>query len=129
MSASESEPSQVKLRSRFMEGIALFNQREFFECHEVLEEVWKQQNGADKQVTQGIIQIAVAYYHYLRANRNGALKLLQKGLSRLQPYGPEFCGLLLGDFISAVQSDQLAISESKPVEELILPQIPVVLKS
>lgn len=58
--------------------IALFNRGAFFEAHEVLEEIWKRTEGADRNVLQGLIQIAAAMVHFQRGNRVGAEELLRK---------------------------------------------------
>ncbi|HEY9712155.1 MAG TPA: DUF309 domain-containing protein [Chroococcales cyanobacterium] len=72
----------------FALGIDEFNRGEFFQCHETLEAVWNEQRTDEggqlpRELTQGIIQIAVAYYHFLRDNHVGALKLLKRGLERI----------------------------------------------
>ncbi|EGL81670.1 protein of unknown function DUF309 [Caldalkalibacillus thermarum TA2.A1] len=49
--------------------------RDYFECHEVLEEYWKSQPHREK-VWVGLIQLAVGLYHHRRGNFNGAAKML-----------------------------------------------------
>jgi predicted metal-dependent hydrolase len=77
----------------YQKGIEHFNAHEFFECHEVLEELWLQNPGKDKLFYQGIIQMAVAFYHYENANYQGALKLLQGSINKLTSYLPEHRGI------------------------------------
>lgn len=113
------------LNSRMLEGVALFNKREFFECHEILEDLWKAQVEPEKQLTQGIIQIAVAYYHALRDNRVGALKLLKRGIPRVKPFLPEHKNLQLKPFIESVEQDMERIEAGRPASELILPNIEI----
>ena len=53
-------------------------QRDYFECHEVMEEFWKEHPGDIRSRTYvALIQIAVGMYHIRRGNRNGAVKMLQ----------------------------------------------------
>jgi predicted metal-dependent hydrolase len=73
----------IELPADFYRGIDLFNEHDFFECHEVLEDVWRQQVDPERQLTQGIIQVAVALYHAGRNNFTGAEKLLNRGLARI----------------------------------------------
>lgn len=55
--------------------------RDYFECHEILEEYWKRIDRDNKQsIWVGFIQLAVAQYHYRRGNFSGAQKTLQKSL-------------------------------------------------
>lgn len=54
--------------------------RDYFECHEVLEEYWKETDPGNREsVWVGLIQIAVGFYHYRRENRSGAVRILRKG--------------------------------------------------
>jgi hypothetical protein len=69
-------------------GIRLFNHREFFECHEVLEEAWTPERGPRRLFLQALIHFAVAFYHDQRKNRVGASRQLRKGLRRLSEYLP-----------------------------------------
>lgn len=111
--------------SLFVEGVKLFNEREFFDCHEVLEDYWKQQPEPEKQLTQGLIQIAVAYYHVLRGNRVGALKLLDRGIPRVEKFLPSHKRLLLQEFLESVQRDRDLILQSEDNSKLIIPKIKV----
>ncbi len=74
-------------------GIELFNAREFFECHEVLEDVWRPSRGAERFFLQALIHFAVAFYHCQQGNPAGAELQLRKGLRKLAGYLPEFQGL------------------------------------
>ncbi|QSB50200.1 DUF309 domain-containing protein [Parageobacillus toebii] len=56
--------------------------RDYFECHEILEEHWKKDGY--KKVWVVLIQIAVALYHHRRGNSQGALRMMRKALSLLQ---------------------------------------------
>jgi uncharacterized protein len=50
--------------------------RDYFECHEILEEHWKQDH--KRPVWVGLIQIAVALYHHRRNNVQGAKRMMKK---------------------------------------------------
>lgn len=67
----------------FDRGVELFNSGEYYECHEVLEHYWNTQPEPDRQLTQAIIQIAVALYHARRDNLEGTRRLLRRALDRL----------------------------------------------
>ena len=69
-------------------GIELFNQREFFECHEVLEEEWTPVQGPRRLFLQGIIHLAVGFYHHQQNNGAGRDRQLAKGLKKLAGYLP-----------------------------------------
>ena len=50
-------------------GIALFNRGEYFDCHEVLEEVWTSERGRRRLFLQSLIHVAVGFYHDQRYSR------------------------------------------------------------
>lgn len=51
--------------------------RDYFECHEVLEEYWKDHPDSPYRETWvGLIQVAVALYHQRRGNMRGAQKMI-----------------------------------------------------
>ncbi|WP_409251234.1 DUF309 domain-containing protein [Bacillus sp. SCS-153A] len=61
--------------------------RDYFECHEVLEEYWKEIDpGNRSSVWVGLIQMAVGFYHYRRENRRGAERILTKGIKILKQH-------------------------------------------
>jgi predicted metal-dependent hydrolase len=70
-------------------GIHLFNNREFFECHEVLEEAWTPERGPRRLFLQSLIHVAVGFYHHGRGNPLGATRQLRKGLRKLAAYLPD----------------------------------------
>lgn len=65
-----------------------FNQGEWFECHETLEELWVGSAGEMRDFYQGLLQVAVALHHWREGNFRGAILLLEKGpglLRRVRP--------------------------------------------
>jgi len=70
-----------------------------FHAHEVLEAAWKAAPEADRDLWQGLAQIAVGLTHALRGNGRGAAALLRRGVSRLDgypdqgPHGVDVAGL------------------------------------
>jgi predicted metal-dependent hydrolase len=64
----------------YVEFLAYFHgNRDYFECHEILEDYWKNVEPSNKDsVWVGLIQLAVSSYHHRRANFNGAKRTLEK---------------------------------------------------
>jgi uncharacterized protein len=55
--------------------------RDYFECHEILEEYWKHvDHGNKNSILVAFIQLAVSNYHYRRGNLKGAKKTLENAL-------------------------------------------------
>ena len=87
--AYERAPAAAPIERAARATLALWNERLFFEVHEVLEAVWKTATGATRQVLQGVIQIAVAYHHLAHGNLRGARTLLVEGRARIAGARPE----------------------------------------
>jgi uncharacterized protein len=67
-------------------GLELFNRGEFFDAHEVLEDVWRAAPPAEKKFLQGLIQVAVGLHHHSRGNVVGARSLLTRAQRNLSAY-------------------------------------------
>lgn len=78
---------------RLVEGVALFNRGEFFECHDVLEEYWNDLRGGEKLCVQGLIQTAVACYHAINGNYRGSVSQFDKALAKFAVHAPAMFGL------------------------------------
>lgn len=57
-----------------------------FHAHEVFEEVWKATAGQQRELWQGLAQLAVGLTHMQRGNPKGAVTLLRRGADRIDPY-------------------------------------------
>lgn len=84
---------------QYREGLRLFNDEEFFECHDVLEELWSETMGSEKKFIQGLIQASIALFHFGNENFGGAKKLYLSARKNLDPYGDRFMGIMLGPFL------------------------------
>jgi predicted metal-dependent hydrolase len=74
----------------FWQGVEEFNRGEFYACHDTLESIWLESVDPEKTFYQGILQIAVAFYHLSNQNWKGCLMLLGEGTNRLRRYRPEY---------------------------------------
>jgi uncharacterized protein len=83
----------------FWEGIAQFNNGEFYACHDTLEALWMEAGEPEKKFYQGILQIAVAFYHLGNQNWRGAVILLGEGINRLSYYQPSFGGIAVEELV------------------------------
>ena len=90
---------------RLQHGVAMFNTGQFFAAHEIWEALWLETTGPEKQLLQGLVQIAAGYAKVESGVRGGALKLLARGLERVRQFGPSALGLALEPFVAAVDAD------------------------
>lgn len=98
--------------------------RDYFECHEILEEHWKSEPVADP-VWVGLIQIAVGLYHHRRANFAGAYKMLTSSLSILQqvPERVHSLGMNETELYQWLTRLIQAVQEQKPYQSVNLPLV------
>jgi hypothetical protein len=57
-----------------------------FHAHEVLEASWKSAPKSERDLWQGLAQLAVGLTHALRGNHSGAAALLRRGRGRIADY-------------------------------------------
>ena len=98
----------------FARGVALFNDGEYFACHEVWEELWKRSEDADRPALQGLIQAAVAILHAECGNYRGAQSVYRKAMRNLANVPDDFLGLWLADFRSALEAFFAQLAASGP---------------
>jgi predicted metal-dependent hydrolase len=79
-------------RAQFDEGVRLFNAGLFFECHDVLEDLWSGVRGDGRDFLQGLIQVSVAFHHLGRGNAEGARSLFERALKRFEAYPSRYLG-------------------------------------
>lgn len=60
-----------------------------FSAHEVLEAVWKSAPAAERALWQGLAQLAVGLTHAQRGNAAGAVHLLDRGRTLIEPYAAD----------------------------------------
>ena len=87
---------------RYLAGIELFNRGEFFEAHEVWEDVWNDCPSAERRFYQALIQAAVAAHHWGRGNATGANRLYNSGRKYMEPFRPAHRGLAVDEFWTAM---------------------------
>jgi hypothetical protein len=83
---------------RYLAGILFFNERDFFEAHEVWEDLWSESHGDERRFYQGMIQAAVGLFHFENGNLGGAVKLYRSSYDYMKSCGSPFLGLDLEDF-------------------------------
>ena len=84
------------LPQKVLEGLRLFNAKQFFESHEELEVAWRAEKGAIRSLYQGVLQAAVTYFHISRGNYEGGIKMYERCMKLLKDY-PDVCrGINLG---------------------------------
>jgi predicted metal-dependent hydrolase len=78
---------------RYLAGVLLFNAGDFFEAHEVWEDLWSESHGAERRFYQGLIQAAVGLCHFGNGNLRGAAKLYRSSRDYMSACGGRYLGL------------------------------------
>jgi uncharacterized protein len=91
-------------------GIEKFNRGEYYAGHDDLEEAWRQDDGAARDLYRGILQVGIAYYQIDRGNYRGAAKMLLRVRQWLDP---------LPDICRGVNVEQLRKDATATYEELV----------
>lgn len=81
------------ITERFERGIREFNAGDFYASHDTWEDVWMDVRGSERPFFQGMIQVAVGFYHLTCENYAGAEHLLTRGIRKLKPYSPGHRGV------------------------------------
>lgn len=100
-------------------------QRDYFECHEILEEYWKKEENPSlrKKVWVGLIQIAVSLYHQRRKNFSGSLKMMEGALNIFENETDDLerLGLHSASLVEQIKQRIEDIKNRKAYESMTLP--------
>ena len=66
----------------FLKGIESFNNKKFYDAHELWEELWSEYALKDSLFIQGLIQLSVAFFHITNFNLIGSKNLFNKSLPK-----------------------------------------------
>jgi len=86
------------------EGIRLFNEGRYYECHEAIEHEWHAERSPVRALYQGILQIGVGFHHARSGNYQGAVALLRDGITKISRFVPRCRGI---DTARLVQESQV----------------------
>jgi uncharacterized protein len=90
--------------ARLREGISLFNQGRFFDCHEVLEGLYLETDEGNKPFLEGLIQLAAAFRMFCDFGEvKGAVRMIYQALIRFENYQPVFLQVRVKDLCQATQ--------------------------
>lgn len=67
----------------FDEARRLFNDERYWECHEVLEGLWRSKKGEEKSLLQGVILVCAAFVHHQKGEEAVALGVLARAIKQL----------------------------------------------
>ncbi|HUF52581.1 MAG TPA: DUF309 domain-containing protein [Dehalococcoidia bacterium] len=91
-----------------------FNSWRFYDCHETLEDVWREAGGKAMgkglgqrdelaDFYQGVIKVAAGFHHLFRGNYEGVMKVLGDAPRLLAPYRPRTAGVDVDGLLADVE--------------------------
>ncbi|CEG27710.1 DUF309 domain-containing protein [Bacillus sp. B-jedd] len=98
--------------------------RDYFECHELLEEYWKDHDPGNKNsVWAAFIQLAVGSYHFRRGNIAGSSRTLNKALASFKQRENELArlGLNKNEFLSKLEAFITTVETGRVYQSFVIP--------
>lgn len=118
--------------SRYLDYFRLFQEEKFFEAHEVLEGLWRQTQGEEREFYHGLIQLAAALVHFQKGNLKGAEELFRTASRYLKPYPPDYQGVRISKVLQAFREFLKAWSKAPDepsIAKRLLPRVTLEKKS
>jgi predicted metal-dependent hydrolase len=98
----------ARMPPAFDDGVALFNDGQFFEAHEAFEELLDDVEEDERwDLLVALIQVAVGY-HKLASGHPGSARMLQLGLAKLGAFADRACGVDVAALRRRVAADLAA---------------------
>jgi predicted metal-dependent hydrolase len=107
--------------ARLREAIDLFNERRFFESHDILEQFYHQTEVAHKPFVEGLIQLAAAFRLYTDFGEiRGPVRLIRQALIRFENYQPSYLEVRVRDLSEAMEAwaEKAADSADRPLSSI-----------
>jgi predicted metal-dependent hydrolase len=79
-----------------VEARELFNSERYWESHEILEGIWRQKQGEEKSLLQGIILLCAAFVHHQKGEQSVALGVLKRAVRQLEFSQSSYGGFPVG---------------------------------
>lgn len=107
------------MEERYLKALEHFNDEEFIEAHDVLEELWGEAENPLRRFYQGLIQSAIAFHHFRNGNLKGARNEYLLSASKLMEYAPRYEGMDVQKFLNELKE---IFHPLFSLEEKIIPQ-------
>ena len=81
-----SKEEKFRIEELFKNGLREYELMDYFEAHEIWEELWSDYYLKDRKFIQGLIQLSVSFVHLKNSNMIGAKNLLKKSKAKFSDY-------------------------------------------
>jgi predicted metal-dependent hydrolase len=99
------ETREGRSEAAYRRGLRLVERGEWFAAHEELEAAWRAAEPAERYFLQGLVHVAVAWYHAEVTGRARACESqLRKASRRLAPYAPQHRGVDVAALLASLEA-------------------------
>jgi predicted metal-dependent hydrolase len=106
-------------------AIEKFNNRKFFDCHDILEDTWFEVSREDKDFYQGLLHFAVAFHHLVdKKNPTGAKLQFKKCIERLKDYDKIYKGINIEMILKAAKESYKKL-EAGDTKDIRIPKVKI----
>lgn len=109
----------------FARACAHFDAGEYFDAHEVWEELWNEASGPRHAYLQGLIQVAVALHHATNENWRGTRSLLGSALGYLEKGRAAAKEVDVDRLVDAMLEFETCLQKRMGGEDVALPFFPL----
>ena len=113
----------------FVKGIALFNEKNFYNAHESWEKLWSEYRLKDEMFIQGLIQLAVAFFHITNLNLKGSRNLFNKCLPKLKKFPTNHRNINLLEIIISAENSNKKVNSIESANDFDWSLVPKIVKS
>ena len=90
----------------------------------MLEDAWRAEPGEVRRLYQGLLQVGVGLHHASRGNLRGALRLLDRGMARLDAFRPRRLGLDVERLVRDAAEARRALAAPGGLERFVPAEAP-----
>ena len=107
-------------------AVTEFNEGQYWQCHETLEEIWMSEEYPLRLFYHGLIKAAVGLLHLERNNLSGARLKLKDAERTLAPFIPGMMGLDVADLLAGIKQRLTLIDDNLVLVKESLDLLPAV---
>lgn len=92
--------NEIEFKKHFSTAVNQFNRHHFFECHDTLEDLWMEIRTSERLFFQGLLHVAVGFYHFENRNFKGCFSQLSKAEQKLSRFPDGYRGVGLTSLLT-----------------------------
>ena len=98
-----SKQEKFKIEELFHNGLREYELMDYFEAHEIWEELWSDYYLEDRKFIQALIQLSVSFVHIGNGNLIGAKNLLKKSKNKFLEFSGTHRGININKLIKQIE--------------------------